>query len=59
MALALADVIFRRTELGSAGKPGDECLGACAELMGSALGWDEERKSQEIKEVILCYAPAP
>jgi len=59
MALALADVIFRRTELGSAGSPGDECLHACAELMGSELGWDEERKSREIKEVRSCYVPAP
>ena len=58
MAVKLADVILRRTELGSAGNPGDECVHACADLMGSELGWDEGRKSQEIKEVTSCYKVA-
>ncbi len=59
MALTLADVISRRTELGSAGNPGDECLRACAEIMGAELGWSKERTSREIKEVLSRYAPAP
>lgn len=59
MALKLSDAVFRRTELGTAGNPGDECLRACAEIMGAELGWSEDRKSREIKEVQACYAPAP
>lgn len=57
MALTLADAVFRRTELGSAGNPGAECLRACAEIMGAELGWSGERKSREIKEVLSRYAP--
>ncbi|MEJ2744698.1 MAG: glycerol-3-phosphate dehydrogenase/oxidase [bacterium] len=56
-ALKLSDVIFRRTELGTAGNPGDDCLHACAEIMGAELGWSGERKSREIKETLACYVP--
>jgi len=40
MAEKLRDVIFRRTELGTAGYPGDACFKICAEIMGTELGWD-------------------
>jgi glycerol-3-phosphate dehydrogenase len=58
MALTLSDAIFRRTELGTAGKPSDECLSACAEIMGAELSWSEERKSEEIREALSRYMPA-
>jgi glycerol-3-phosphate dehydrogenase len=57
MASKLADVIFRRTELGSAGCPGDECLHACADLMGAELGWDGSKKQAEIDSVKALYVP--
>lgn len=57
MAQKLGDVIFRRTELGSAGDPGEECIRACAELIAAELGWDEVRKQREIEEVRERFVP--
>ena len=51
MAQKLADVVFRRTELGSAGHPGKEALQACAETMSAELGWSALRTRQELQEV--------
>jgi glycerol-3-phosphate dehydrogenase len=51
MAQKLADVIFRRTDLGTAGYPGDYCLATCAEIMAAELGWDEDKTELEIDEV--------
>jgi glycerol-3-phosphate dehydrogenase len=51
MALKLGDIVFRRTEFGSAGHPGGETLQRCAETMGAALGWSPARMKQELKEV--------
>lgn len=58
MALTLADVVLRRTELGTAGCPEDGCLGACATLMGRELGWDNSRTRREIEQVKALYVPA-
>ena len=43
MAQTLADVVFRRTGLGSAGYPGTDVLTACAQAMAEKLGWDSGR----------------
>jgi glycerol-3-phosphate dehydrogenase len=51
MALCLADVVFRRTGLGTIGHPGDDCLRRCAQILGGKHGWDRERIEQEIHEV--------
>lgn len=51
MARKLADVVLRRTELGAARNPSDECLAVCARIMGPELGWDEEQINREIMEV--------
>jgi glycerol-3-phosphate dehydrogenase len=48
MAIRLADVIRRRTELGSAGYPGDEALTTCAKLMAGELGWTPQKIDDEI-----------
>ena len=55
MALTLADVIQRRTELGSAGLPSVNALQKCAEIMGAKLGWSLEKQMQEIDTVIQKY----
>ena len=55
MALTLADVIQRRTELGSAGLPSATALQKCAEIMGTELGWSLEKQIQEIEAVIQKY----
>jgi glycerol-3-phosphate dehydrogenase len=51
MAVKLADCVFRRTELGTAGDPGSEALETCAELMGGELGWSADRIASELAEV--------
>jgi glycerol-3-phosphate dehydrogenase len=51
MAQKLADIIFRRTELGTIGHPGRLRLRLCAEVMGARLGWDEATIQRELQEV--------
>jgi len=58
MAQKLADVIRRRTELGSAGYPGDAAVQASAALMATELGWDAEKTQQEIRDVQAIYKTA-
>ena len=58
MAVKLADVIRRRTELGSAGNPGLEALKKVADLMADELLWDDKRIAAEIAETNRMYEPA-
>lgn len=58
MALKLSDVFRRRTELGSAGNPGNASLKACAEIMAEELGWDNSRVQKEIEETEAIYLTA-
>lgn len=51
MAQKLTDVVFRRTELGTAGHPGGKSLNTCADVMRKELGWDIDKTQQEIKEM--------
>jgi glycerol-3-phosphate dehydrogenase len=51
MAQKLADVIFRRTEIGLAGNPGETCVKRCAKIMSKQLGWNATRTQNEIDEV--------
>jgi glycerol-3-phosphate dehydrogenase len=55
MALHLTDVILRRTDIGSAGKPADELVDAVAAIMAKELKWDEARKRQEISDLSDFY----
>jgi glycerol-3-phosphate dehydrogenase len=56
MAMKLADVVFRRTELGSAGNPGEAALKNCAEIMARELDWDQARIARELDEVRGMYS---
>jgi glycerol-3-phosphate dehydrogenase len=56
MAQKLSDVIFRRTELGTASYPGNTCLKTCAEIMAAELGWDDIRTQKELEETKDVYA---
>jgi glycerol-3-phosphate dehydrogenase len=58
MAVKLADVIRRRTELGSAGNPGAGILQKVASIMAAELSWDETRIAAEIAETNSIYEPA-
>ena len=57
MACKLADIIFRRTGLGSADCPPLNLLVKTAAFMGEILGWDAARQKQEVDEVLLRYLP--
>jgi glycerol-3-phosphate dehydrogenase len=57
MAYTLADVVQRRTELGSAGLPQPATLQNCATLMGKVLGWDEAKTAQELKATTETFWP--
>ncbi len=54
-AQTLSDVVFRRTDLGTAGHPGEAALRACAEVMATELGWDAGRVQRELDEVERAY----
>lgn len=56
MAVKLGDTVFRRTDLGSRGHPGDGPIRAAAEVMATELGWDAERRRAEVEAVLneLC-----
>jgi len=58
MAQKLADVILRRTDIGSGELPADDCLTAVAQIMAQELNWDERRMKQEIEETKNIYTPA-
>ncbi len=47
MAQTLADVVLRRTDLGTAGVTDEASLQACSEILARELGWDPARVAQE------------
>jgi glycerol-3-phosphate dehydrogenase len=51
MACTLADVVFRRTGLGTIGHPGDKALNRLAQMMGDILAWDRQKTDEEIERV--------
>ena len=55
MALTLADVIGRRTELGSTGLPSMATLQKCASALSREFQWSSEHQEQEISSIIQTY----
>lgn len=53
----LADVVFRRTALASAGSPGEAALARAAEIAGEVLGWSSTRRDEELAAVRARLAP--
>jgi glycerol-3-phosphate dehydrogenase len=58
MAQTLSDVVFRRTEVGSVGRSDETCLRICLDTMVAELGWNQERKAREWREVCNGSDPA-
>ncbi|HEY5999533.1 MAG TPA: FAD-dependent oxidoreductase, partial [bacterium] len=56
MALALTDIVLRRTPLGTFGNPGRDVLEACALAAGDELEWDAPRRAREIALMEAEYA---
>jgi len=57
MVQKLGDVIFRRTELGTAGHPGNEMLEFSAEVMAKEMGWSQSRVDEELAQVREAFSP--
>lgn len=55
MALSLPDCVFRRTDLGPGGNPGEAALAETADLMAAELSWTSERRARELAEVRARY----
>jgi len=51
MAQTLADVVFRRTDLGTGANPGEKAVETCAFLMAKELGWDAVQIQDELEKV--------
>jgi glycerol-3-phosphate dehydrogenase len=51
MAVTLADVVLRRTDLGTGLCPGRRTLTECAEIMATELGWTDNDVEQQIGNV--------
>jgi glycerol-3-phosphate dehydrogenase len=58
MAARLGDVVFGRTDLGTAGHPGAAALDAAADLMADELGWGAARRHQELEAVQAAFPAA-
>jgi glycerol-3-phosphate dehydrogenase len=52
MAQTLGDVVFRRTDLGTGGHPGQDAIDQCVLLMTNELGWGQDRQRLEIDKVL-------
>jgi glycerol-3-phosphate dehydrogenase len=56
MAVTLSDVVFRRTELGDPPGPDPAAVARAVQVVGDALGWDEERRVAEEATVLRAGA---
>jgi glycerol-3-phosphate dehydrogenase len=51
LAQKLEDIVLRRTELGTAGHPGQTALAVCAEIMAAELAWTQSRTRGEVQQL--------
>ena len=59
MAVRLTDVVFRRTQIGTEGRPNPDRLDEIAKIMATELGWDEAQREREINAIWDAYHPLP
>ena len=57
MAVTLADVVFRRTNIGAAECPNSQVLALLAEEMAGLLGWDDQEKQRQMAAVESVFTP--
>jgi glycerol-3-phosphate dehydrogenase len=55
MALTLSDAVIRRTPLGALGHPGDAVAQCAAGIVGTELGWSDERRREELEALRAFY----
>jgi len=51
MARTLADIVLRRTELGSGGDPGHNAIAQAAEIAAKELSWSEDHRQSEVRSL--------
>jgi len=56
MALNVEDVLFRRTGLGTLGRPGDAVIERVGDIMAQELGWDEAERTAQIDRAVAKFA---
>ena len=59
MARQLADVVFRRTGLGTLGHPGEPALERCAAIMATRLGWSAAERAEQLRSTRACFPIPP
>ena len=59
MARQLADVVFRRTGLGTLGHPGEPALERCAAIMAARLGWSDAQRAEQLRSTRDCFPVPP
>lgn len=52
MAQTLADIVMRRTGIGTLGNPGDDVLRKVAQVAADELHWDQQRMEKEVEAVV-------
>ncbi len=57
MAMTLCDIMFRRTDLGTAGRPPLYQLNQVAGIAADQLGWDADQKAEQVQGVLARYHP--
>jgi glycerol-3-phosphate dehydrogenase len=55
-AVRLADVVLRRTRLGTTGHPGRAALDRAADLMTTCMAWSADTRAREVADVEARYA---
>lgn len=56
MVFTLADLIMRRTDIGTFSQPSVQTMNYCADIMASRLGWDVALKQQQIQRACCEYS---
>ena len=54
-AYTLSDLLLRRTDIGSLGKPNDETINFCAAFMGKEMGWSGSEQQDQIESLLKVY----
>jgi len=57
MVFNLSDVVFRRSNLGSAECPKIKTLSRIVDIMGEELEWDAEERARQIEQVFQVFSP--
>ncbi len=56
MACRLPDMVMRRSDIGSCGRPPQSVVEGIAEVMAEELNWNDEQRRQELEKVDTMYS---